>query len=218
MRYRSNIKGFSLLELMISLAIGMTLVAGVLTIYTGTIQNSSSFVSLTKLDQELQSILKLITSEAKRAGYDGDASVGTDTNFGIDDANSTSTCLLYSYDSSDTGSIGTKVAAETYGIRKTGTAIQYASSTSSCTSGTWNAINDTNNISISNLVFTLTKSCVILNTGEDCTVVTPASGYQTVKKYQLDITIAGYFTNNPENVRSMTTSVIMHNDILSTQP
>jgi len=212
--------GFSLVELMISMAVGMILVSGVISMFTGSLKHTNEFVSLTKLDQELQGIMDLITKEVRRTGYDGDSNAGSDTDFGVN-SSSTATCLLYSYDNDTGGNIGSLDADEQYGIRFTGDKILFGSSVSDCSTGSWNSINDNKTVQITALTFTQNDLCLNLVNNTDCKPggTAASSGDQLLWRKQIDVSITGNYTNDSNNyARTLTNSVRLHNDVLQTEP
>jgi type II secretory pathway component PulJ len=61
--------GFSLVELLVSLATGLFLIAGVLGIFTSTLHSQSETLKMTRLNQELRRVADLVSRDVKRAGY-----------------------------------------------------------------------------------------------------------------------------------------------------
>ncbi len=211
-------KGFSLIELMISMAVGLILTSGVISMFTGSLKNTNEFVSLTKLDQDLQGVMDLIASEIRRTGYDGDSTVGGDTDFGVD-SNSTSSCYLYSYDDDNSGNVGQLDSNEKYGIRLTSKVVYFGTSVTNCSAGSWNAINDVNSIEISDLTFTYSDLCLNLVDNSDCTATTPNSGDKLLWKKQIQVSITGNYTNDSNNFsRTISNTVRLYNDVLQTYP
>ena len=211
-------KGFSLIELMISMAVGLVLTSGVISMFTGSLKNTNEFVSLTKLDQDLQGVMELIASEIRRTGYDGDSTVGGDTDFGVD-SNSTSSCILYSYDDDNSGNVGQLDSNEKYGIRLTNKVVYFGTSVTNCSAGSWNAVNDVNTIEISDLTFTYSDLCLNLVDNSDCTTTTPNSGDKLLWKKQIQVSITGNYTNDSNNFsRTISNTVRLYNDVLKTYP
>jgi len=211
----NQLKGFTIIELMIAMVLGLTLVAGVFTVYTGTIQTSSNFVSYAKLDQETRAIMELITREVRRAGYDGTTPAGSTTDFGINE--DTSSCLLYSYDMGSPPD-GALQLSEQFGFKLTSGAVQFGNNATSCVTGTWSNINDTNLVEVSNLNFTLNRLCFNLNNGSDCIAIAAASSDNIVYKYQLDVSITANLKDDASVTRSLNSTLRLHNDILIQVP
>lgn len=100
--------GFSLIELIISMAVGIVIIAGVLAIFGSSIKNNSETVLNAKMNQELRSAMELITNEIHRAGYWSGASTAvsnTALQYGVENVVNDTTndiyCIIYSYEHSD---------------------------------------------------------------------------------------------------------------------
>lgn len=61
--------GFSLVELLVSLATGLFLLAGVMGIFSTTLSSQGTSLKTTRLNQELRSAMDLISGDLRRAGY-----------------------------------------------------------------------------------------------------------------------------------------------------
>lgn len=61
--------GFSLVELLVSLATGLFLLAGVMGIFSATLSSQGHGLKATRLNQELRSAMDLISRDLRRSGY-----------------------------------------------------------------------------------------------------------------------------------------------------
>ncbi len=68
-----NQLGFTLVELMISMLLGLIIIGGVITVFTNTVATNNSTMQTTRLNQEMRSIMEMISSDLRRAGYFRDA-------------------------------------------------------------------------------------------------------------------------------------------------
>ncbi len=68
--YQRQSRGFSLVELMISLAIGLIVVSAVLAFTLSSLTANSEYVQSTRLSQELRNSMDFVSRELRRAGYD----------------------------------------------------------------------------------------------------------------------------------------------------
>lgn len=96
-----NVRGFTLIELMIAILIGLLVVGATLTIYLTTIRGSSNTIKQTRLNQDMAVTLSLMANDIRRAGYWGGAVVGanlTDNPFSDVVVGNANTCITYSYD------------------------------------------------------------------------------------------------------------------------
>ena len=152
---RSRQSGFSLVELMVGLAAGLTVSVAVVAFTMSSFKSNGEFVQSTRLTQELRNSLGLVTRELRRAGYDqtalgkvatGQGSPFTPMGFGDEITPSTSPkkyrCVIFAYDrggnqngfgvkEQNNGEIrGLRLVTATYRGRATGV-IEYAVSSSS---------------------------------------------------------------------------------------
>lgn len=95
--------GFSLVELMIALAVGMVVIAGVVAFTVSTVNSVGRSIGATRVMQELRGAMSVTTRELKRSGYDRDALDAiargvAPTGYADVTINGTGDCLLMSYD------------------------------------------------------------------------------------------------------------------------
>lgn len=103
MRVNVNARGFSLVELMVALAVGLIVIGSVLALVMSIIRANNQTIQATRLTQELRATAAVITSDLKRSGgVDDPMTVATANNgkplnpFGTVDG-ATAGCILYSY-------------------------------------------------------------------------------------------------------------------------
>lgn len=111
--------GFSLLELMIAMALGLIVIGGTVSMYISTIRGSADTVNSARLNYDLETVMQVMVGDIRRAGYWGGAvvdSVATDNpftgNLAAVDANiiisnlageDADSCVLYTYDADASG-------------------------------------------------------------------------------------------------------------------
>jgi len=175
-------RGFTLIELMISMMLGLIVIGGALSIYISTIKSSGDIVKSARLNYNLDSVMQLMVNDIRRAGYWGlaisgsnavnDVAGGTLGNpFTVGTANiqiaemggeSAGSCILYTYDGEnsdgalDDGSvIGKK--GEYYGFRLNNGRIdiryQATGVAKTCDAASWEVITNENLIEITSLQF-----------------------------------------------------------------
>ncbi len=73
MSYKENYKficqGFSIVELMVALLIGLIIISAVMSIYVSTIKNSRDLLSSASLSQELTAVMSILIRDIRRSGY-----------------------------------------------------------------------------------------------------------------------------------------------------
>jgi len=61
--------GFSIVELMTALLIGLILISGVMGMYVSTVKNSRNLLSSASLSQELTAVMSILVNDIRRSGY-----------------------------------------------------------------------------------------------------------------------------------------------------
>jgi len=240
-------KGFTLIELMIAMMLGLIVIGGALSIYISTIKSSSDVVKSARLNYDLDSAMQLMVNDIRRAGYWGGAIAGSvasenpfgDTQIGKKTGEGDSSCILYNYDGDSSGSNTLDDQGddldlnEFYGFRHNGTGIDIRSSVadaanSGCDQGTWESIVDTNKVIVSELTFDDTSSqCLNVTTSTvyavagACPAVATAgfsvAGDQLVEVRQIDITLIGNVVNDAPVKKTLTATVKVRNNRIFTQ-
>ena len=209
--YRSQ-RGYSLIELMISITIGLLIMAAVLTMYVSIVKSDRDNLKAIRLNQDLRAAMGLIVRDLRRAEYNfGAAAIilgGTAspfTNFTHVPANS---CFHYSYDENKDG----VSAGESFGFRLNVNgldgAIQSSTNTTDCTDGTWFPLTDEFLTNISAFTFIDTPSIVILDPGSPGPPVIPEKSITT---HQITITITANLIKDPTVIRTITETVEVRN-------
>ena len=118
--------GFTLVELLVGLSVGLIVVGGSLTIYVNTAGSSATTIKSSALNQEMNAIMQLISGDIRRAGFwfDTNTANTTDSNpftnpayeynitIGTWDSDtdgsdeSTSTCITLAYDLNRNSKVG----------------------------------------------------------------------------------------------------------------
>lgn len=167
-------RGFTLAELTVALAVGLVVLAGATSALVSSNNNNLDNLRLIRLNQEMRSLLSIMAADIRRAGYNGGAialvGAGTTTpspfeTVTIGTMSTAGDCILYSYDDSTnsaSSSDGVLNGNEYYGFRLNGNTVQRlsASSAGTCTSGSWQALSDPNDVVVTALSFTLTDNTI----------------------------------------------------------
>ena len=199
--------GATLIELLVSIVISLIIVSAMLGMYVTTTANSSELLKSSKLNQELSSLMTVMTNDIRRAGINGTALADPAANIFwqsgetlliVTNANA---CILYSYDADLDGSLdidlngdGTPDAYELYGFRQNGNLVEMlefgASDThnNACADGTgsWKQLTDADNVKVTDLRFVLTAddtNCI--NRDDPATACSSAASGQTLVQTQM---------------------------------
>ncbi len=63
--------GFTLIELMVSLVLGLIVISGLISVYVATVVSSSNTLAMSKVSQQTSALMNIITNDVRRAGYWG---------------------------------------------------------------------------------------------------------------------------------------------------
>jgi prepilin peptidase dependent protein B len=224
--------GFTLIELMIALVLGLIILSATIGIYTTTVKGSTDTINSARLNHDLESIMLLMVNDIRRAGYWGGAAVGVDSStnpFTIGAANiqtPTTGCILYSYDAN---SDGTPNNREYYGFKLQDGAISIRSSdtaetTTDCTDTGWSAFT-VSDVNVTKLTFTPAYKCLNVSTAfsydSPCATVATdgnlVAGQKATESRQLNIVLEGKLTNDTTVTKTLKGTVKVRNDRIFTQ-
>jgi type IV pilus assembly protein PilW len=225
--------GFTLIEMMISLLLGLIVLGATIKIYIGTVGNTSNILKSARLNHDLESVMVLMLNDIKRSGYWGRANTAADSRTNPFTATTTNiqirdeaTCILYSYDQDDDGTVdadeyyGFKLDDDTIKMRMTGT------TTASCDDGAWQDFIDSNQLTITNLQFSFVPVAGVLSATSRCLNVTTnvvtnaascagaAAGDTLAEKRLVNIQISGQVTSDDDVTKNLNGSVEVRNSRL----
>jgi len=197
--------GFTLIEMMIALVLGLFVTAVIITVFSTNVRSSTENIKMIRLNQELRGAMTMMVDELKRHGY---SSNSTNPDF-MKEFNvsftTTSTCIRYSYDEINRPSPavdGVRDDDERFGFKLEGNEVKWVRSggavgalgTPNCGTG-WQAITDPNLASITTLNFDITGStnsesfpCTVTGTCTGSEALTTSNG---VSVYDVTITLTG---------------------------
>ena len=222
-------RGFSIVELLIAMAIGLFLSAVGTTLLVSQLHESKSLLTEARLMQDLRTAADLISRDLRRAGYWGAAATGVwtrdeppggaqvvsnpyaDFSPGTSISTSASTDAVtfsYSRDARENNAVDTN---EQFGFRLRRNVIEMQLG-----SGNWQALTDANTISIS--AFSVTPSLQEIPLTNLCALACPTgSSYCPPRQLvrSLAVSITGRSTTNATVVRNVRIAVRVRNDALS---
>jgi len=218
---KSKHRGFSLIELMISLVIGLIIIAAGITIFVNTATTDFYQLKVTRLNQELRSTMNLMSRDIRRVGYIGPNGLagiigtgdwnpfispdnGANFLFVLEDVNNadsnaaTSDCIVFALDQNSNGSDDGN--NERFGYRFANNTVQMRPNNGAdCEANGWEAITDDNTIRITSLTFTPRSQ----RTGNDDNLILCS----------IDISLTGQLISDTSVNRTVNQSVKLRNDI-----
>lgn len=242
-----NQSGFTLVEMMIALVLGLIVVGGGITLYGLAIRGGSDTIKSVRLNHDLDSVMLLMMNELRRAGYWAGAVDGADARnnpFTIGNSDiqilNGGNCILYTYDADGDENVDSNASPdnEYYGFRLNGTAVQIrltGTTTADCNDGTWETINVTSGseqVQITGLQFSFdpivnpsvpgVTKCLdkgtLISYNSTCAAAALASGTNAAETRQINIVLGGQAANDPNVTKTLTDTVKVRNDRIFTQP
>ena len=226
--------GFTLVELMVAMVIGLITLGAALALYLTIFTGSVTTIRSVRLNHDIDSAISLISNELRRAGYNGNAQTGGDCDdldstsycaqdnpFGIN-INVAGDCVLYSYDVSDDGVLDD---SERFGFMKSGgelyIRLQGADHSCDLTKGTWAAMtisSGSERVVIDDFKLSDTASQCGKLTGSDtesgtCTDLTlTGTDFYEVRRHVMSITLQAHVGADSEIVKTTIANVTVAND------
>lgn len=235
--------GFTLIEIMIALVLGLIVLSATIGIYITTVKGSTDTTNSARLNYDLESVMSLMVNDIRRAGYWGGAVNAADSStnpFTIGTANIQSpsaSCILYTYDggSGITGGVnhdsnGIVDSDEHYGFQLSEGAIRMrltGSTTADCANAdnVWSTFTVNESVNITALTFTSAYQCLNVTTSlsynTTCAEVATAgnlvAGQKATESRQFNIALTGQLVNDSTVTKTLTGSVKIRNDRIFTQ-
>ncbi|MDO9267894.1 MAG: prepilin-type N-terminal cleavage/methylation domain-containing protein [Methylobacter sp.] len=225
--------GFTLIEIMIALLIGLVILSATISMYVNTVKGSTDTINSARLNYDIESVMLLMVNDLTRAGYWGGGTDGVDSStnpFIAGAANiqiPTAACILYSYDADDNG---TPDNGEYYGFKLQSGAISIrsadtAEATANCTGTGWSALTVPQDVNITALTFTTAYKCLNVTTSlsydTTCAAVVTAanlaSGEKAVESRQFNIALTGQLAADTTVTKTLNGTVKVRNDRIFTQ-
>lgn len=213
----STIQGLTLIELLVTLVIMSFLAGSLLSAYLAAAQRTKAAMNNTRLDQSLQSAMRLMTNDIRRAGFWGKATSGVASHAnnnpfmasGTDlTINGSGNCLLFTYDQNGDGTVASINASaddEHYGYRLMNKTLQArpwgADFSCGAAATNWENITDPNVVTITALSFTENDKTVAVSTGSS-----------TMKIRFITVSLTGQLASDSTVSKTLTGQVRIRND------
>jgi prepilin peptidase dependent protein B len=209
--------GFTLTELIMTLAINLIVLIALVSIFIANLKQYRSVININQLHQQLQSVMDIISNDIRRAGYWANASndISLDQNNNPFMTNATdvtvnagNNCILFTYDHNNNGSlpsISSSYDDERYGYRLNGQTLQTrpwgAAFDCAAAASAWENITNSTVIRITNLTFTLST-----------TNIATGPGTAGIRLRSVDITLTGQLASDSSVTKTLTQHIRIRND------
>lgn len=201
--------GYTLIELMISMVIGLIILAAVIGMFISMVKADNDYLKSIRLNQELRAAMSLISRDIRRSGANRNAAVnsatppptnpfasdsGTATRISIGTPGpTTGTSISFSYDEAS------DAVTELYGYRLNSTAgterIESCKGSTAAGCGTWQPVTDNSLVNITALSFT---------------GATVTEGGINIR--QITVSVSGRLRKDSAVARTLTETVKVRND------
>ncbi|GAA6184185.1 prepilin-type N-terminal cleavage/methylation domain-containing protein [Aliiglaciecola sp. NS0011-25] len=159
--------GFSLIELLIAMVIGMSALASLAGFIGNAAASNSKFLMLMRLNEELNTVTNLITAEIQRTGFNAEITAAINNPdiylsqfhqpivISKHPKESSDSCILYAYDKDKNGVINLEGSDENYGFRLHNDAVEMRQDGADCAAGGWQDLTDSSVTSVEELRFSI---------------------------------------------------------------
>lgn len=218
---RRRCRGFSIVELLIGVAIGLFILTGASLLYVNNLGNSRLLLAQARMDQDLRSAMDLITRDLRRGAYWVDSLKGTTTTALATIPNTYSAVtvsgsasaanIAYSYDDSDSAT--TDVNERTFEFKLTSTNPSFGRIEMKIGSGPWQAVTDVNTMSIT--AFDITETATAIDVSTACTTACAGATCPRITVRTYNIVLTGTSRVDPAMVRTLRSQVRVRNDAIA---
>jgi type IV pilus assembly protein PilW len=217
-------RGFTMVELMIGMAVGLFIVAAAASLMTGSLRENRNLVIESRLMQDLRTAADLITRDLRRAGYwaaantgvrsDGTSATAANPYLDVTPSSAAADNVTFRF-SRDTTENNTVDSNEQFGFRLRNGAIELQLG-----AGNWQALTDATTLNITE--FSVTPTVEEISLANFCATPCPAGSTTCPPRQQvrsLAVAISGRATGDARLVRSIRSQVRLRNDpIVGTCP
>ena len=212
---RRSARGFSIVELLVGVTIGLIVTSSTVVLSSRSLASSRQLLTEIRVNQDLRAVADLVTRDLRRAGYWGNAILGTQATA------SSSVAASNPYATVSTGVAGSVTyaftrdatennlldGAEQFGFRLASGRVEMQTA-----QGTWQAVTDPEVLSIT--AFTITPTMTVLPLGHLCstTCAPGAPNCPTVTVRRIDLLLRGQSVHDATLVRELRSSVRLRND------
>lgn len=198
--------GNSLVELMISMTLGLASITAMASLVGHGIALNTSLLAKSRLDEEINAVVAVLRHDLKRAGYysgtneivknptalmnpfDESLTIAAYTS---EAANS---CINFAYDRNKNGELDTSPSNENYGYRLKDKAVEIRLDGASCDESGWHDLTDPKVVQVMTLEFTIEQTTV-----------------QQITQTRVNIALQARLKKHPDISRGINTNVLLEN-------
>ena len=212
--------GYSLLELTLSMAIGVAVTGQVLTLFSEKLASQNHQISQLRLNQETRAIMNLVSNDIRRHGYWQGNNPTENPHAEIHVAHN---CIIVSYDKNKNAS---EIVAsnEKIAYRLNNGKIQTRNNTNICAGGRWEALNEIEIVEFDSFDLTLEthNNCVNLShtpysncNPDDCLYQPYQADDKLMKNISVGLTMSAHLTKKAEQKIHLENQINLPNPIIN---
>jgi prepilin peptidase dependent protein B len=198
--------GNSLVELMISMTLGLASITAMASLVGHGIALNTSLLAKSRLDEEINAVVAVISHDLKRAGFYADTNeiVKDPTTFLNPFDNSLSiaaftdepanSCINFAYDRNKNGLLDTAPSNENYGYRLKDKAVEIRLDGAACNESGWHDLTDPKVVQVTTLKFSVEQTTV-----------------QQITQTRVNIELQARLKKHPDISRSINTRILVEN-------
>ena len=225
LRSASSVRGISLVELMVGIAIGMIVVAGATVMLVNQVNEHRRLMLETQVQQDLRAASDLILRELRKSGYRGQVQKGiwspiapmaanevstpySDTAPTVNTAGASTVEYRYSKSADDNAADVFDPAKEQFGLRKDGDVLQFRIG-----AGGWQPLTDAATMKVT--AFTVDLVVQTVGMADYCDLPCAVGAVNCPPRQEVlnfTVNLTGTATHDPAVVRSMNVSTRVRND------
>jgi prepilin peptidase dependent protein B len=199
-------RGISLVELMISMTLGFVALSAMSSLVAQGIVLNTSFLAKSRLDEEVNAVLAIISQDLKRIGFHGltHKMIADPENFTSPFQRTLTvakfpqepakSCVTFAYDANQNGLLDAKYPNENYGYRLRDEAIEIRMNSLECKNMGWHDITDSSIVKVTMLSFIQEKHIS-----------------QQISHSRIHISLQAKLTKQPQISRYASASILIQN-------
>jgi prepilin peptidase dependent protein B len=198
--------GNSLVELMISMTLGLASITAMASLVGQGIALNSSLLAKSRLDEEINAVVAVVSHDLKRSGFYAHTNdmvkTPTTSSNPFDDSliidayagEPANSCINFAYDRNKNGLLDSSPNNEKYGFRLRDSAVEIRLDGADCDESGWHDLTDPKIVQVMAFTFTFEQTLV-----------------QQVTQTRVNIQLQARLKKHPDISRSVTTSVLIEN-------
>lgn len=212
-----------MVELLVGVAVGLSVLAGATTLFANNVVNSRRLVQESRVNQDLRSSMDLMVRELRRGGYWGNAIAGataSPTSVGAAASNPYASVVVtggnqvdYQYTRDATENNVLDATSEQFGFRLN----TNISAVEMNIGGTWQTLTNTDLVQVTAFAITPTETSVDIRAAcaKTCVDTSSAPSCPRVKVRTYNIVLTGQAKANAAVTRTLESQVRVRNDLLA---